>query len=227
MVLPEDFFDLTTCEHRALFADLPRVWEALARLEDYLRDRLTPGLRGLVMPGAWVQGEVCLGEGSVVQPGALIIGPVLIGRRCEIRHGALVRGPALIADRAVVGHGSEVKQAILLEGARASHLNYVGDSILGAEANLGAGTVCANLKLTHDPIVIRTPHGDHPTRLEKLGAILGDRVQIGANSTLAPGTLVGPRSLTYQAASLRGWYPPDSIIKARSTIEVVARRDER
>jgi NDP-sugar pyrophosphorylase family protein len=224
MLEASGFFDLSTFAHAALFEGTRFVWEALERLPEYIAEHMAGGLDGRVMPGALIEGEVYLGEGTVVQPGAMIVGPAIIGKNCQVRHGAFIRGHVILGDRAVVGHATEVKTAVLLDDAAAPHFNYVGDSILGARVNLGAGSICSNFKMTHEPIVVRVGDQAIETGMRKLGAILGDGVEIGCNAVLNPGTLIGPGSLVYPTASVRGWHPAGSVIKLRQQVETAQRR---
>ncbi len=235
---PSDFFDLNGYPHAALFDDITCVWEALPRLHDFLFSLM--GGKGHQILGDVVSGaflaegdDIFIGPGAVVEPGAYIAGPAYIGPGARVSHGAYIRGNALIGAGATVGHATEVKNSILLPHAHAPHFNYVGDSILGRDVNLGAGTKLSNLTVVSvkDPITGQRPTikivvgGETlDTGLVKLGAILGDGVQTGCNSVLNPGVLIGPRSLVYANASLpKGYYPPDTIIKLRQTFEYAAR----
>jgi bifunctional UDP-N-acetylglucosamine pyrophosphorylase/glucosamine-1-phosphate N-acetyltransferase len=217
-----------------LFADLPEVfrphWDAeapwallgdpldevLAALpDDAIEIRLGPDVHLCGAP-------VAIGRGSRIGPGATIEGPVFIGRDVEIRPGAYLRGGCWIGDGAVVGASSEVKRAILLPGAHAPHLNYVGDSILGAGVNLGAGTILSNFRHDGGEIALRTAAGRLPTGRRKLGAVLGDGVLTGCNAVLHPGVVVGRNTQIYPGVQLRnGVYPADRVIKLRQEIEVV------
>jgi len=224
MLEASDFFDLSCFAHAALFEGTRYVWEALDRLPGYIAEHMATGIDGQVMPGAVIEGDVYIGEGSVVQTGAMIVGPALIGKGCQVRHGAFIRGNVIMGDRAVVGHATEVKAAILLDDAAAPHFNYVGDSILGCRVNLGAGSICSNFKMTHEPVVVRVGDKTIETGMRKLGAIVGDQVEVGCNAVLNPGTLLGPRSLVYPAASVRGFHPAGSVIKLRQPLEITERR---
>jgi NDP-sugar pyrophosphorylase family protein len=176
-------------------------------------------------PDVHLMGErIAIGRGTRILPGAVIEGPIRIGRDVEIRPGAYLRGGVWIGDGCVVGASTEVKRAIFLDGARAPHLNYVGDSILGAGVNLGAGTILSNFR--HDGREIRIPRGGErvATGRRKLGAILGDGVLTGCNCVLHPGTLVGRLTQIYPGVQLRpGAYPEASVVKLRQQIEVVER----
>jgi NDP-sugar pyrophosphorylase family protein len=165
---------------------------------------------------------VAIGRGSRIGDGATIEGPVWIGRDVEIRPGAYLRGGCWIGDGAVVGASTEVKRAILLPGAHAPHLNYVGDSILGSGVNLGAGTILSNFR--HDGGEISIRRGDRrlATGRRKLGAILGDDVLTGCNAVLHPGVVVGRGTQIYPGVQLRnGIYPAGRVVKLRQEIELV------
>lgn len=223
MLRPEDFFDLKDFEHARIFEGVEYVWEVLPRIEEYIKENLKPGIHGKVMPGAYVdEGKVFVGEGTVVEAGACLLGRAIIGRNCEIRSGAYIRENCLIGDRCVVGHTTEVKNSIFLNGAKAPHFNYVGDSVLGEKANLGAGTKLSNVKVTREKVTIRIGDKVYETGLKKFGAIVGDGVESGCNSTLNPGTIVGKGALIYANASVRGYIPPGTMVKLRQALETVA-----
>ena len=172
-------------------------------------------------------GPIAIGSGTRIHPGAVLEGPLFVGRDVEIRPGAYVRGGAWIGDGCVVGASTEIKRAILLPGARAPHLNYVGDSILGAGVNLGAGTILSNFR--HDGGEVRiaaAPAAGIATGRRKLGAVLGDGVLTGCNCVLHPGVVVGSGTQIYPGVQLRsGVYPQGMVIKLRQTIEIVPLAD--
>ena len=207
MVNASDFFDLSRFAHAALFEGTRFVWEALERLPAYIAEHMATGVDGQVMPGAVIEGEVYIGEGTVVQPGAMIIGPALIGKGCQVRHCALIRGNVILGDRAVVGHATEIKTAVLLDDAAAPHFNYVGDSILGPGSNLGAGTICSNVRLDRAPVSVWAGGREYRTGLAKLGAVVGQGVQTGCHCVLNPGTLLGRGVVVLPGASLTGYFP--------------------
>ncbi|MBW1854661.1 MAG: glucose-1-phosphate thymidylyltransferase, partial [Deltaproteobacteria bacterium] len=150
----------------------------------------------VILPGAHLFNDtIIIGAGTVVEPGALIKGPVVIGSNSEIRQGAYIRGDCLVGNGCVVGHTTEIKGSIMLDGAKAGHFAYIGDSILGKDVNLGAGTKLANLKIIPGSISIRAERKRYDTGRRKLGAILRDRTETGCNSVTSPGTLIGPHSL--------------------------------
>ncbi len=192
---PDHFFDLTHYVWRDLFAGTQYVWEALRNIE---RIKVSFGtIRGTVSPQAYLVNpeQIFIDEGTVVEPGAYIQGPCIIGKHCQIRHGAYIRSHVIAGEGCVIGHATEIKSSILLDRAHAAHFNYVGDSILGNQTNLGAGTILANLRLDNRPITVRFEGKKHPTGLRKLGAILGDESQLGCNSVTNPGTLLPRKSL--------------------------------
>ena len=221
--LPELFATLP-----AVFAesfDAERPWTLLDEpLEALLAALPSAEILGRVHPGAHLVGDrIVIGKGSRIAPGAIVEGPVWIGEDVEIRVGAYLRGGCWVGDNCVVGANVEMKRAILFPGAHAAHLNYVGDSILGCDVNLGAGVILSNFR--HDGKSIEIPTGDGDrlaTGKRKLGAILGDGVAVGCNSVLNPGSIVGARTQIYTGVQLRsGLYPADSLIKLRQEISIV------
>jgi bifunctional N-acetylglucosamine-1-phosphate-uridyltransferase/glucosamine-1-phosphate-acetyltransferase GlmU-like protein len=169
----------------------------------------------VVMAGAVLQGgRIELGKGVLVEPGAMIREPAIIGDRTEIRHGAYLRGYCLVGRRCVVGHATEVKHSIFLDDAKAGHFAYLGDSILGGGANLGAGTKMANLRFLPGEVKVRTPEGILNSGLQKFGAVLGDRAQTGCNSVTNPGTLIGRGGfLMPNTTAPSGYHQPGSVIR--------------
>lgn len=158
--------------------------------------------------------QIYIGEGSVVEPGALIKGPTIIGKNSEVRQGAYIRGSCLVGDRCIVGHATEMKNAVMINRVTAGHFAYIGDSVLGSDVNLGAGTKLANLKITGSKITFRINKELYNTNLRKFGAILGDSVETGCNSVTSPGTLMGKKSLAVSNATIpSGYHPPRTIIR--------------
>jgi UDP-N-acetylglucosamine diphosphorylase / glucose-1-phosphate thymidylyltransferase / UDP-N-acetylgalactosamine diphosphorylase / glucosamine-1-phosphate N-acetyltransferase / galactosamine-1-phosphate N-acetyltransferase len=197
-----------------LFANLPHVFAAYFAREapwTLLDDALT----------AVLGDDIVIHETARVHASAVIEGPVFIDRDADVRPGAYIRGGSWIGASCVVGTNTEVKRGILFPGARASHLNYVGDSILGASVKLAAGTILSNFR--HDGANIQIRGAD--TKRRKLGAILGDGVLTGCNSVLHPGCVVGRETQIYPGVQLRpGVYPANSIVKLKQELEVVAQR---
>ncbi|MDX1998758.1 MAG: hypothetical protein SF066_13660 [Thermoanaerobaculia bacterium] len=182
---------------------------------------------GELAPGVHLLGSrIFVAAGAKIGPGSVIEGPIWIGPGVDIRPGAYLRGGVWLGAGAIVGASTEVKRAIFLPGARAPHLNYVGDSILGSGVNLGAGTILSNFRHDGGEIRVPTPNGPIATGRRKLGAILGDGVMTGCNSVCHPGAIVGRGTQLYPGVQLRaGIYPSDSIVKLKQEIEVVAKRD--
>lgn len=191
-------------------------WEALSALDTFLAT-LEPEHLGEVHPTAVLEENVYLAPTAKVGPHAYIKGPSWIGEGVEIGHSAYLRGYVILARENLVLHSSEVKHALLLPGARMPHFNYVGDSIIGSGVTLGAGVKVANFKTFGTEVRV----GEQATGLRKFGAAIGDDVFIGCNSVTSPGTLIGPRTLIYNGAMLRGVYPADSVVKVRQDLEVV------
>jgi bifunctional N-acetylglucosamine-1-phosphate-uridyltransferase/glucosamine-1-phosphate-acetyltransferase GlmU-like protein len=176
----------------------------------------------IIMPGVYLfDDRVIIGNRTVVEPGALIKGPTVLGAETEVRQGAYVRGNCLIGNRCVVGHATEIKSSIMLDGSKAGHFAYIGDSILGRDVNLGAGTKLANLKIIPGTIMIAINRKYYKTGRRKLGAILGDRTETGCNSVTSPGTLMEPGAIVYSGTSVPGgYYPEKSYVRpSRSSIE--------
>lgn len=194
------------------------------QLGDATKGKLLVSQDGLVligasvlMAGAILSGEqIIIGRGVFVEAGALIKSPVIIDDCTEIRQGAYLRGYCLVGKRCVVGHVTEVKHSIFLNDAKAGHFAYLGDSILGNQVNLGAGTKLANLRFTGGEVPVRTPAGTMATGLRKLGAIMADGVRTGCNSVTNPGTLLGKRAMLLpNTTAPSGYHPPNSLIKGR------------
>lgn len=211
---PDFYFDLSSFKHQAVF-DTPFVWTAITQISLYLKTLPLGQILTEVPAGAHLidRETIFIGRGTVVEPGAYIKGPCYIGENCTIRHGAYLRGDVLTGDYCVLGHDSEFKNALLLNHAHAAHFAYVGDSILGNHVNLGAGTVCANLKLDRSPVIIHADGRRVETGLKKFGAILGDGAQTGCNSVLNPGTLFGKHAMCYPCLNIGGMIPPNQIIR--------------
>jgi len=209
------FLDLSEVPFSDLFQGVDHVWEALGKRDAYIEKGIKPNINNAAAEGIYVDGPVQVGEGTVIEPGAYIRGPAIIGSHCEIRHGAYIRGNVIIGDDCVIGHTTEVIRSIILSRVRADHFAYIGDSILGSDCHLGAGVILANIKMRMNAssvkIVINGKSYD--TGMRKLGAILGDRSEIGCNSTANPGTILGKGVTVYPGVVLRGSYPPGMVIR--------------
>lgn len=179
-------------------------------LKVFQADRELSGA-SVIMAGAVFQGgRIRIGRGVLIEPGAYISSPAIIGDQTEVRHGAYMRGYCLIGRNCVVGHVTEVKHTIFLDGAKAGHFAYLGDSILGNRVNLGAGTKLANLRFITGEVPVAVPGSTIRTGLRKLGAILGDAVQTGCNTVTNPGTLLGRKSMVAPNTTVPSGYHPDS-----------------
>ena len=218
-----DLFDLTQTEHAALFDGCNHAWEALKKIEPYLatvpRQKTPPRF-----PGASIGDRVLIGAGTVVEPGAMIKGPAIIGKNCQIRHNAYLRENVLIGDGCVVGNASELKNALLFNGAQVPHYNYVGDSILGHQAHLGAGVKISNLKMFPGNIEVELDGVPTDTGLRKFGALMGDHAEAGCNAVLNPGSILGRGAVVYPNVLWRGILPANMIAKNKAEIEVVVKR---
>lgn len=203
---PQTFFDLSLFAHKELFLEITHVWDALDKIPKYINSQALGVIQGDVSAAAHLIDPdlISIGVGSVVEPGAYIKGPCIIGDYCTVRHGAYLRGNVVAGDHCVLGHDTEVKNSIFLDHAKAAHFSYVGDSILGNHANLGAGVKLANLLFNRTAIKIDFQEGKVSTGRKKLGAILGDFAQIGCNSVTNPGTLMGKKSCLYPCLNVGG-----------------------
>jgi len=219
---PEHFFDLDMIKFKDLFK-VNKVYQLLgSNLRKYILENLKQEIHGTVKRGAFLADKmIFIGKGTIVEPGAYIKGPTIIGENCEIRQGAYIRGNVITGDNCVIGHATEIKNSVMLNGAKAGHFAYIGDSILGNHVNLGAGTKLANLKIFSDEVSVTVDGYTYTTGLRKLGAIFGDNVEIGCNATTAPGTIIGKNSKIYSNVALGGYIEEDHIVKNRAPIEIV------
>lgn len=213
MLRPEDYFDLSGYAHAELFRGIERVWDVLRALRPYLAAR-PPDRPHPDAPQAHVEWDrVWCGADVVIEPFAVVQGPAIIGDGCVIRSGAYVREHVILGRGCVIR--GEVKHAILLDGVNVPHFSYVGDSVLGRDVNLGAGSQILNLERRGATIQIRVGGEKVPTGLRKLGAILGDGCYVGGNATLNPGVLLGPGSFVLPGAVVaKGVYPAGSRLPA-------------
>jgi NDP-sugar pyrophosphorylase family protein len=224
---PTAFFDTDGFSHPDLLDLEMPVWSALgARLSEYLDCWPDWNINIDVPTGVHLLGDrIAIAAGCSIEPGAVIIGPAILEEGVQIRTGAYVRQNVLLTAGSLVGAHSEVKGSILLPGAKAPHQAYVGDSILGRDVNLGAGTICSNVKNVGREISFSAGGEVYHTGLRKFGAILGDGCKTGCNTVLNPGVLMGPGSITYTNASIRGgYYPAGTLVKVRQTQQVTEMR---
>jgi bifunctional UDP-N-acetylglucosamine pyrophosphorylase / glucosamine-1-phosphate N-acetyltransferase len=216
-----ELLDLTRTTHSSLFEGIKYPWEALPKINPYCKQYGNYKIEGEVHPSAVIEGDVAIGEGTVVGPHVYIIGPAIIGKNCQLRQGAFLRGGVIVGDGAVVGNTCELKNCLLFDETEVPHFAYVGDSILGHKAHLGAGVKISNVKLDFSTIKIKMNDEVIDTGLIKFGAILGDKTDVGCNSVLNPGSIIGRGSVLYPCTSWRGICPPNSIVKLRQTQQIV------
>lgn len=216
-----NYFDISEFPFKDLFDGVSLCFQVLGDpLKEYCRKLTGRQILGHVMDGAILEGEgIYIGKGSVVEPTAYIKGPAIIGEHTEVRHGAYLRGNVIAGNHCVLGHATEVKNSIFLNGAKAGHFAYVGDSVLGGSVNLGAGTKLANLKIIAGDVILRVDGNKIPSGFRKLGAILGDYCELGCNSVTSPGTILAPKSMVYPAVSIRGAYTQKKVFRESNMIK--------
>ena len=214
MIQTKDLLDLTHSAAGGYLSCFPSPWLALDGIRDLILSL------GPTLGDDYVQrpGQIWVHKTAVIAPTAFLGGPCIIGPGTEVRHCAFIRGSALVGSGCVVGNSTELKNVILFDGVQVPHFNYVGDSILGYKAHLGAGAVTSNVKSDHSDVVVKDGSQQIPTGRRKFGAVLGDFVEVGCNSVLNPGTLVGRRSSIYPTCCVRGVVPADSIYKTDGSI---------
>ena len=165
-----------------------------------------------------------MAKNAKVAPTACLNGPLIIDEEAEIRHCAFVRGNAIVGKGAVVGNSTELKNVVLFNKVQVPHYNYVGDSILGYKSHMGAGSITSNVKSDKTLVVVKSPYGNIETGLKKMGAMLGDNVEVGCNSVLNPGTVIGRCSNVYPTSMVRGFIEPNRIYKKQG--EIVSKNRE-
>ena len=225
MFKPSDLFDLTQTEHATLFDGCDYAWEALQKIQGYLMARVRPALRNRCEGTAWIGEQVFIGEGTLVEDGVMIKGPAIIGCNCQIRHNAYLRENVLVGDHCVVGNSCELKNVMMFNHCQAPHFNYLGDSILGHQAHLGAGVKISNIKLDRTSVTVEIDGKPFDTGTRKFGALIGDSVDIGCNAVLNPGSIICRGAVIYPNVNWRGILPANMIAKNKATVEVVKRRN--
>jgi NDP-sugar pyrophosphorylase family protein len=224
---PAEFIALEHTIHAKLFENQRFIWDALKQIASYLQFRLKPAVLGQLMGKPFISNTVFIGSGTIVEQGAVIKGPAWIGEKCHIRSGCYVRENVIVGNGVVMGNSCEFKNCIVCDEAQVPHFNYVGDSILGFRAHLGAGVILSNVKLDHREISVTTDDGIVATGLTKFGAIVGDRTEIGCNAVVNPGTVIGRDCIIYPSANVRGVIPHAHIVKVRQELQTMSRRDLR
>jgi NDP-sugar pyrophosphorylase family protein len=226
-VQASDFFALpdSLAAFAADFRADAAPWEWVRRIGPALAAHAWERRLYKLPPGVHLEGDVYLDPTVKLPPVATIIGPAWIGPGTEIRPGAFIRGNVIVGAHGVLGNSCEFKNCLLLDDVQVPHFSYVGDSVLGNGAHLAAGAICSNLRLDQRNVSVNPPAGPRDTGLRKLGAIVGDRAEIGCNAVLNPGTLLGPRALVMPAIAFGGYLPPATIAKVRQSVVQIPRRD--
>ena len=208
-------YDLNKTIAADIFKDCTYPWEVLAKIGDFIKE-----LGKTLSEDEYEQRaeDVWVAKSATVYPTAYINGPCIIGKEEEVRHCAFIRGKAIVGEGAVVGNSTELKNVILFNKVQVPHYNYVGDSILGYKAHMGAGSITSNVKSDKKLITIKAPDMPIDTGIKKIGAFLGDGVEVGCGSVLNPGTIVGRNSNIYPLSSVRGFVPAGSIYKNKTEI---------
>ena len=198
-----------------IFDGITYPWEVLPKIKDFILElgaTLSEEEYDKVGENVWIA------KSAKVFPSAYINGPAIIGKNAEVRHCAFIRGNAIVGEGAVVGNSTELKNVILFNKVQVPHYNYVGDSVLGYKAHMGAGSITSNVKSDKKLVVLKTPEGNIETGLKKFGAMLGDEVEVGCGTVLNPGSVVGANTNIYPLSSVRGYVPAGSIYKKQGEI---------
>ncbi len=215
MLTISDLYDLSHTLAADYLSQFTYPWEALAGIKQLIVDlggKLDSEEYREVSPQVWVH------RSAAIAPTAFLGAPCIIGPETEVRHGAFVRGSALVGAHCVVGNSVELKNVILFDNVQTPHYNYVGDSILGYKSHMGAGSITSNVKSDKTLVTVRFGEEAIATGLKKMGAMLGDYVEVGCNSVLNPGTVIGRESQVYPLSCVRGVVPPQSIFKTGGVI---------
>ena len=224
MFSPAEFLSLEHTAHPKLFESQKYVWDALRQIASYLQFRLKPAVLGDLVGKPFISKEVFIGAGTIVEQGAMLKGPAWIGENCHIRSGCYVRENVIVGNGVVMGNSCEFKNCILFDEAQVPHFNYVGDSILGYKAHLGAGVKISNLKVVAGNVFVQVNGKPMDTGLRKFGALLGDHTDIGCNAVLNPGSIIGRGSAIYPNTNWRGVLGPNRLVKNKAAQEEAARR---
>ena len=217
----QELLDLSHTAANPLLCRCEYPWEALPYIKEFISElgRSLPSSEYIEIEcGIWIA------KSASVAKSAHIGAPCIIGKNAEVRHCAFIRSSALVGEGAVVGNSTELKNCIIFDGAQIPHYNYVGDSVIGYRAHLGAGAVTSNVKSDKTPVCVRSDGEAIQTGMKKFGAILGDFAEIGCGAVLNPGTVIGRRSTVYPLTSVRGTVPPDSIVKSE---KITVKRTQR
>ena len=211
----KNLYNLDETIAKGLLENLTYPWEALPKIADYiieLGNKLDPEIYEKKGENIWIA------KSAKVYPSAYIAGPAIIGEEAEVRHCSFIRGKAIVGNGAVVGNSTELKNVILFNKVQVPHYNYVGDSILGYKAHMGAGWITSNVKSDKKLVVVKTKEEQIETGIKKFGAMIGDNVEVGCGSVLNPGTVVGKNTNIYPLSSVRGVVQKNSIYKNKNEI---------
>lgn len=214
-IMVTDLYDLQETIAAELFEGVTYPWEILPKIHDFILEL------GEKLPEEKYEkrGEnIWVAKNAVIAPTACLNGPLIIDEEAEIRHCAYIRGNAIIGKGAVVGNSTELKNVILFNKVQVPHYNYVGDSVLGYKSHMGAGSITSNVKSDKTLVVVKNGEQHLETGLKKMGAMLGDHVEVGCNSVLNPGTVIGRESQVYPTSCVRGVIPENHIFKDRDHI---------
>ena len=212
-IYTSELFECRTPYLSLLFSSCTHPWEILPKIKEYALKLIAERLDGFEK----LSDNVWVGKNVKIYPTATIEGPAIFGGGTEIRPGAFVRGSVICGENCVIGNSTELKNCILLDKVQVPHYNYVGDSVLGNSAHMGAGAICSNFKADGKNIVVHSDK-DYETGLRKFGAILGDGADIGCGCVLNPGTIIGKNTSVYPLTAIRGVMPSDCIIKSADCI---------
>ena len=218
-----DFLDLSHTDHPSLFRDSTPVWEALKQIGEYLQQRLEPKMNGTILGHPFIGDHVTIGSGTSIENGATIIGPAWIGNNCKIRSGCYIRENVIVGNGVVLGNSCEFKNCIIFDKAQIPHFTYVGDSILGYKAHLAAGVILSNVRLDRGEVSVRYQETKIPTGLKKFGAVVGDKAEIGCNSVISPGSLIGRGSLIYPLTHFSGVLAQNTILQNHQNLRIIPR----
>lgn len=208
-------FDLKETIAGDIFNGVEYPWEVLGKIHEFISEL---GKKLSEEEYAKKGDSIWIAKSAKIAPTAVINGPVIIGKNTEIRHCAYIRGNAIIGEDAVVGNSTEIKNVILFNRVQVPHYNYIGDSILGYKSHFGAGAITSNVKSDKTPVVIKYNGNSVETGLIKMGAIVGDNVEVGCNSVLNPGTVIGRESVIYPLSMVRGYVHEHRIFKEQNKI---------
>ncbi|MEI6242616.1 MAG: UDP-N-acetylglucosamine diphosphorylase [Chlamydiota bacterium] len=223
---PSEFFALEKFIYKELWKLDAPVWETLSNIENFLSKQVLGKIEVNIPDGVFLENkaQISIGKGTVIEPGSFIKGPCIIGENCTIRQGAYIRGFLITGNECLIGHATEVKNSILLNRVQAAHFAYIGDSILGNEVNLGAGTICANFRLDGKLIPILCGKDSISSGLKKMGAIVGDGVKIGCKVVINPGAILGKETYVLPCLHVQGVIPAHSLVRSINQVSVSKRK---